>query len=71
MADAEARMHEQVASGRDCVESALSLLDLRGDMKRLIGEWRAAGGTNLLPSTRERLGLRTLRKDSGLAGSRQ
>ena len=54
MADAEARMHAEIAFDRDCSESALCLLALRGDMKRLIGEWRAAGGTHLLPTLRER-----------------
>ena len=58
MADAEARMHAEIAFDRDCSESALCLLALRGDMKRLIGEWRAAGGTHLLPTLRERAGLR-------------
>ena len=57
MADAEARMHAEIAFDRDCSQSALCLLALRGDMKRLIGEWRAAGGTNLPPSVRERMGL--------------
>lgn len=72
MADAEARMHAEVAFGRDCSQSALCLLGLRGDMRRLIGEWRAAGGTSLQPSLRECVGLRaSLTKGSKPAHARR
>ena len=70
MADTEARMHGQVGSDQDCTESALCLLGLRGDMRRLVGEWRAAGGTSLLPNIRERVGLRAARTEHRAAGSR-
>jgi hypothetical protein len=64
MADVEASVRELVNRDHDCTGRALEQLALRRDMKLLIGEWKAAGGGELLPNIREREGLRGPRKDS-------
>ena len=71
MTDVEALMHEQIASDRDCSENALCLLGLRNEMKRLVADWRAAGGSDLLPNIRERRGLRIAKPDIKLARARR
>ena len=58
MTDLEASVRDLVNRGRDCSESALRLLGLRQDMKRLIADWKAAGGGDLLPNIGERVSLR-------------
>jgi chorismate mutase len=63
MVDVEAVIRDLVNQDRDCTDSALDLIGLRKDMTRLIGEWRAAGGGELLPNVRERVSLRRLNKD--------
>jgi hypothetical protein len=67
MADLEASVRGLVNRDLDCTVSALQLLGLRQDMKRLIGEWKANGGGELLPNIRERVGLRAVKKDGKLA----
>jgi hypothetical protein len=67
MADLEARVRDQVNCGLDCSTSALRQIGLRRDVTGLIGEWKAAGGGDLLLQIRERVGLRPLKKDSKTA----
>ena len=68
MIDLEACVRDLIDRDLDCSESALQLLGLRQDMKRLIADWKAAGGGDLLPNVGERVGLRTIaKKDIKLA----
>ena len=66
MADVEAAVRDLVNRDRDCTESALRQIGLRAEMTRLIGEWRAAGGGDLLPAAREQVGLRLAKRDGKL-----
>jgi len=63
MIDLEATVRDLVNRDADCSESALQLLGLRQDMKRLIADWKAAGGGDLLPNAGERVGIRAMKKD--------
>ena len=65
MVDLEASVRDLVNRDLDCSEGASSLLTMRVELKRLIGDWKAAGGGELLPDVRERVGLRGL-KNAGL-----
>jgi hypothetical protein len=67
MADVEAAVRNQVNGGLDCGESALRLINLRKDLARLIGEWKAAGGDDLLPHLQSRIGTRRARTTHWLA----
>lgn len=58
MADLEAAVRDLVARDRDCTMQALAQLELRRRIKLLIGEWRAAGGDDVLPDVRGRWRLR-------------
>ena len=58
MADIEVSVRELVDSDRDCTEKALAQMDLRRKINLLIGEWKAAGGGDVLPDVRERVRLR-------------
>jgi len=73
MADAEAAVRDLMNRGLDCAESAFRQIGLRQEMQRLIGEWKAAGGGDLMPNVRERVGARVVRKDDKLprAGARR
>ncbi|MDE2377437.1 hypothetical protein [Bradyrhizobium sp.] len=62
MTDIEASIRDLINQDRDCAERALHLIGLRAEMKRLIGEWRAAGGGERLPGMRERARLRSSRR---------
>ncbi|MBR0712052.1 hypothetical protein [Bradyrhizobium liaoningense] len=62
MADVEASVRDFVDRGRDCTEKALAQMDLRRKINLLIGEWRAAGGGDVLPDVRDRVRLRPLKK---------
>jgi hypothetical protein len=64
MADAEATVRDLVNRDLDCAASALLQLGLRRDMTRLIREWQAAGGRDLVIHVRERVGFRAAKKDS-------
>ena len=68
MADAEAIVRDLVNRDLDCAASALRQLGLRREMTRLIGEWQAAGGRDLVIHLRERVGFRAAKKD-GKPGS--
>jgi len=71
MADAEAIVRDLVNRDLDCAASALRQLGLRRDMVRLIGEWRAAGGRDLVIHIRERVGLRPAKNDGKHAAARR
>ncbi|MBB4371864.1 hypothetical protein GGD63_004665 [Bradyrhizobium sp. cir1] len=62
MADVEASVRDLVDRDRDCTEKALAQMDLRRKINLLIGEWRAAGGGDVLPDVRDRVRLRLLKK---------
>jgi hypothetical protein len=55
MADVEASVRELVDRDRDCTEQALAQMDLRRKINLLIGEWKAAGGGDVLPDIRDRV----------------
>ncbi|MGY4435276.1 hypothetical protein ACVWWO_007753 [Bradyrhizobium sp. F1.13.1] len=59
MADVEASVRELVERDRDCTEKALAQMDLRRKINLLIGEWKAAGGGDVLPNVRDRMRLRS------------
>ncbi|MDH2343682.1 hypothetical protein QCM77_13845 [Bradyrhizobium sp. SSUT18] len=62
MADVEASVREFVDRDRDCTEKALAQMDLRRKINLLIGEWKAAGGGDVLPNVRDRVRLRSGKK---------
>ncbi|MBR0781782.1 hypothetical protein [Bradyrhizobium iriomotense] len=62
MADVEASVRDLVNRDRDCTEEALAQMDLRQRVNLLIGEWKAAGGGDVLPDVRDRVRLRLLKK---------
>ena len=64
MADIEASVRDLVNRDRDCSEKALAQMELRRKIHLLIGEWKAAGGGDVLPDVRDRVRLR-LMKTSG------
>lgn len=55
MIEAEAAVREQVKQGLDCAESATRLIAMRRELVVLIDDWKAAGGTDRLPTVQERL----------------
>ncbi len=59
MADIEVSVRELVERERDCTEKALAQMDLRRKINLLIGEWKAAGGGDVLPNVRDRMRLRS------------
>lgn len=61
MADVEASVRDLVERDRDCTERALAQMDLRRKINLLIGEWRASGGSDVLPDVRDRVRLRPLK----------
>jgi len=48
-------MRDQIKRDLDCAEAALRLLKMRTEMAVLVADWRAAGGSERLPTVRERL----------------
>jgi hypothetical protein len=54
MADVEASVRNLVERGCDCTERSLAQMDLRRRINLLIGEWKAAGGSDVLPDVRFR-----------------
>ena len=62
MADIEVSVRELVERDRDCTEKALAQMDLRRKINLLIGEWKAAGGGDVLPDVRDRVRLRPAKK---------
>lgn len=51
----EATVRDQVNRDVDCSEASLRLMAMRAEVAELIGRWRAAGGSDRLPTVRERL----------------
>ena len=62
MADVEASVRDLVNRDRDCTEQALAQMVLRRKINLLIGEWKAAGGGEVLPDVRDRVRLRPLKR---------
>jgi chorismate mutase len=48
-------MHDQIKHDLDCTESALRLMAMRAELAALVAEWKAAGGSEPLPTIQERL----------------
>jgi chorismate mutase len=51
----EAATRDQVNRDRDCTEASLRLMAKRAELLVLVGEWKAAGGGDRLPTVEERL----------------
>ncbi|MCA1382270.1 MULTISPECIES: hypothetical protein [Bradyrhizobium] len=61
MADVEASVRDLVERDHDCTERALAQMDLRRKITLLIAEWKAAGGSDVLPNVRDRVRLRAVK----------
>ncbi|MCA1434824.1 hypothetical protein I6F33_17865 [Bradyrhizobium sp. BRP20] len=61
MADVEASVRDLVKRDHDCTERALAQMDLRRKINLLIAEWKAAGGSDVLPNVRDRVRLRAVK----------
>ncbi|MEY9122867.1 hypothetical protein [Bradyrhizobium yuanmingense] len=61
MADVEASVRDLVERDYDCTERGLAQMDLRRKINLLIAEWRAAGGSDVLPDVRDRVRLRAVK----------
>jgi chorismate mutase len=48
-------MRDQVNRDRDCTEASLRLMAKRAELLVMIGEWKAASGSDRLPTVEERL----------------
>ncbi|WP_247529665.1 hypothetical protein [Bradyrhizobium sp. 199] len=59
MADFEAVVRDRINGDRDCTQQALAQMDLRRRINLLVGEWKAAGGVDVLPDVRGRMRLRS------------
>ena len=55
----EKTMHDQIRSDLDCTEPALRLMEMRKELAALVADWRAAGGSDPLPTIQERLKANT------------
>ena len=55
MARVQDAIRDQIKHDLDCTESALRLMAMRTEMAALVAEWKAAGGSEPLPTIRERL----------------
>ena len=55
MMDVEATIRDQINRDLDCTEASLRLMANRAELLVLLGEWKAAGGSNRLPTVEERL----------------
>ena len=64
MAHVEASVRDLVNRDRDCTEQAFAQMDLRRKINLLIGEWKAAGGGEVLPDIRNRVRLPSARIES-------
>jgi hypothetical protein len=69
MAHIEATVRDLVNRDRNCTEQALSQMDLRRKINLLIGEWKAAGGGDVLPDIRGRVRLRSVKTIDRQAGA--
>ena len=55
MVDVEDAMRDQIRNDLDSMESALLLMAMRKELAALVAEWKAAGGSDPLPTIEERL----------------
>jgi hypothetical protein len=55
MARFEQAMHDQIRCDLDSTDSALRLMAMRKELASLVADWRAAGGSERLPTIQERL----------------
>jgi chorismate mutase len=55
MMDVEATIRDQINHDLDCTEASLRLMAKRAELLVLLGEWKAAGGSDRLPTVEERL----------------
>jgi chorismate mutase len=55
MVRVEETMHEQIRHDLDSTEAALRLMAMRAELAALVAEWKAAGGSEHLPTIEERL----------------
>jgi hypothetical protein len=55
MIEVEAAIRNQIKHDLDCTESAMRLMAMRQELAALIGDWKAAGGRDRLPTVQERL----------------
>jgi low affinity Fe/Cu permease len=55
MVGVEDAMHEEIRNDLDSTESALRLMAMRKELAALVAEWKAAGGSDPLPTIGERL----------------
>ena len=55
MVGVENAMRDQIRHDLDSTESALRLMDMRKELAALVAEWKAAGGSEHLPTIQERL----------------
>lgn len=55
MMDVEAVIRTQINHDLECTEAALRLMAKRAELLVLLGEWKAAGGSDRLPTVEERL----------------
>ena len=51
----EDAMRDQIRHDLDSTDSALRLMDMRKELAALVADWRAAGGSEPLPTIQERL----------------
>ena len=54
MAEIEAAVRDQVNHDLDCTTDAKRLMAMRAELSGLICRWKAAGGSEPLPSVRDR-----------------
>ena len=55
MVRVEDTMHEQIRHDLDSTEAALRLMAMRTELTALVTDWKAAGGSEHLPTLEERL----------------
>ena len=55
MVRVEDAMRDQIRNDLDSTESALRLMAMRKELAALVADWRAAGGSEHLPTIEERL----------------
>jgi hypothetical protein len=54
MTEVEAAIRNQIKHDLDCAEAATRLMALRQELAALIGDWKAAGGGDRLPTVEVR-----------------
>jgi hypothetical protein len=55
MMDLEAAIRGRIKHDLDCTEASLRLMAMRAELLVLLGEWKAAGGSDRLPTVEQRL----------------